>query len=79
MSRRRTARWTADDTALRDVRQAVTGILAREGCRIPEALAIEIHQAYTGRRWIPPDDGPAYCPTHESTKMPCGMCRAEGN
>lgn len=57
-----------------EVRRAVTGILDREHCRISAALAIEIHQAYTGRGWIPGRLGPDYCPNHPSTRTPCGLC-----
>lgn len=57
-----------------DVRRAVVGILTRERCRVADALAIEIHQAYTGRGWHHRVIGPAYCPNHPQTRMPCGLC-----
>lgn len=70
-NRRRAAeRRRADD----EVRQAVTGILDRARCRISAALAMEIHQAYTGRGWIPGRLGPDYCPNHKQTRTPCGLC-----
>lgn len=55
-----------------EVRDAITGILTRSGCRIAEALATEIHQAYTGRGWIPLPD--IHCPEHPSIKKPCPLC-----
>lgn len=55
-----------------DVRYAVVGILTRERCRIADALALEIHQAYTGRGWHHPVN--AYCPTHPSIMKPCPLC-----
>lgn len=57
-----------------EVRHAVDGILARSGCRIAEALATEIHQAYTGRFDLRPRAGTGYCRTHTRTRMPCGLC-----
>lgn len=46
-----------------DVRQAVTNILKRGGD--PEHVALEIHQAYTGRGWKPPPNAPGQrCQKH---------------
>lgn len=63
-------RRRADD----DVQRAVRSMLTREHCRIADALTLEIHQAYTGRGWIPGRLGPEYCPNHPSTRNPCGLC-----
>lgn len=63
-------RRRADD----DVQAAVENILEREHCRIADTLKLEIHQAYVGRGWIPGRLGPDYCPTHPSTRTPCGLC-----
>lgn len=61
-------RRRADD----DVQRAVEAILTREHCRIAGALKLEIHQAYTGRGWIPLPD--IHCPEHPSIKKPCPLC-----
>lgn len=60
--------------AEREVLHAVEVILDRAGCRISHALSREIHQAYAGRGWMPAATGPAYCPNHTWTRMPCGLC-----
>jgi hypothetical protein len=58
----------------REAARAVEGILARSGCRIAEALSGEIHQAYSGRFDLRPRPSTIYCPTHRTTRMPCGLC-----
>jgi hypothetical protein len=63
-----------DRRAEREVRHAVEGILERSGCRIAQALSGEIHQAYTGRYDLRPRPGTLYCPNHQHTRMPCGLC-----
>lgn len=60
--------------AERDVRRAVERMLTRNGCRIAESLGAEIHQAYTGRFDLRPLADTGYCPTHQSTRTPCGLC-----
>lgn len=60
--------------AEREARHAVERVLARSGCRIAEALSGEIHQVYAGRFDLRPRTTTGYCPTHKTTRTPCGLC-----
>jgi hypothetical protein len=57
-----------------EVRDAAERIITANPDASPAYLAAAIHQAYIGRQWDPPNPGPAYCPNHEHTRMPCGLC-----
>lgn len=70
------SKLTADDRrqAENTVRTAVERIITANRDASPAYLTAAVHQAYIGRGWEPPAAGPEYCPTHTSTRTPCGLC-----